>query len=171
MKTIKIALSLALGMTAACYAGTSDDLEPEIDQPRNDKFTLSSGDEAEKERRDSSCDKPKVALELDVVAPADPQSHHGNPPPPPPPPNAATEQELIDLCEEQEGIDLRCEEVCEDAGLVFTGQIGIDPGTITYSVSPPQDTGMLCPDGMPEMTTTTTTTADCTCCCAAPPAG
>ena len=174
MKTIKIALSLALGMTAACYVGPGDELI-ESDEDRTDKLTFASGRDADVDKNDSSCDdRPQEAtVGGDLAAPVDPQSQ-GNPPPPPPPggpgqPNIATEQELIDACEELEGIDMSCEALCESYGLEFTGEIRIDPGSVTHTVSQSQDNGMMCPDGTPDITTTTTTTAACACCCAAPP--
>lgn len=174
MKTIKIALSLALGMTAACYVGPGDELI-QSDEDRTDKLTFASGRDADVDKNDSSCDDHREAnVGEGLAAPVDSQSQ-GNPPPPPPPPpgpgqpNIATEQELINACEELEGIEMTCEELCESFGLEFTGEIRIDPGSVTHIVTQSQDNGMMCPNGMPDITTTTTTTGACACCCAAPP--
>lgn len=173
MKTIKIAVSLALGMISACYVGAGDELEPGIGYERDDKvdYRVANGSTTTIK---SNCDDqhsgpknpPQSGVGLGLAAPTDTQSQQQ----PPLPPGAATEQELIEMCEEQEGIDMQCEALCEGLGLVFTGEVGIDPATIMVSVSPPQDTGMMCPNDMPEMTQATTTSVDCTCCCAAPPA-
>jgi len=164
MKTIKIALSLALGMTAACYVGPGDGLEPEIDD-RGQKIRINVQYTTESSSATMKCDESGDERGRELVASA-PTAET-----PPPPPNAPTQQDLIAGCEMIPEIELDCENICDAAGLDFTGEIGIDPGSVTYEVSPPHPSGGLCEDGSDEMQTVTTATATCACCCEAPEPG
>lgn len=167
MKTIEIALSLALGMTAACYVGTGDELEPEIDD-RGQKIRIATGYTSESSSLTISCGGQQAddqGLQLGArssTAEAHQQQQQQ------PPPNAPTEQDLIVQCEMLPEIELECENICDAAGLEFTGEIGIDPGSVTYEISPFHPSGQVCQDGSEQMQQVTTATAVCACCCELP---
>ena len=163
MKTIKIALSLALGMTAACYVGPGDELEPEIGD-RGQKIRIATQYTSESSSMTFKCgddaDDPGLRLGARVDTAQTQQQQ--------PPPNAPTEQDLRVQCEMLPEIELECENICDGAGLEFTGEVGIDPGSVSYEVSPFHPSGQVCQDGSEELQQVTTATAVCACCCEVP---